>query len=104
MGFKVFLSGAALSDLEAIVAYIASDNPLASERFGAMLLGEAMSLEAFYERGRIVPEFSDPDLREIVFRSYRIVYRIQRTPREIEILRYWHAARGGPEIDLENEA
>lgn len=63
MGFQVFLSGAALNDLEAVVAYIASDNPPAAERFGTSLLDEVMSLEAFPERGRILPEFSDPDLR-----------------------------------------
>jgi len=99
MGFKVFLSGAALSDLEAIVSYIAPHDPQAATRFGTNLLNEAMALKTFPERGRSVPEFSSADLREIVFRSYRIVYRIQRGSKAVEILRFWHAARGFPELE-----
>jgi len=99
MGFKVFLSGAALSDLEAIVSYIAPHDPQAATRFGTNLLNEAMALKTFPERGRSVPEFSSADLREIVFLSYRIVYRIQRGSKAVEILRFWHAARGFPELE-----
>lgn len=101
MGFQVFLSGAALNDLEAVVAYIAPHNPPAAERFGTNLLEEALSLETFPARGRIVPEFSNPDLREILFGPYRIVYRIDHTTRAVEILRFWHSARGEPELDSE---
>jgi len=101
MGFQVFLSGAALNDLEAVVAYIAPHNAPAAERFGTDLLDEALSLEAFPGRGRIVPEFSNPVLREIPFGPYRIVYRIQQTTRAVEILRFWHAARGEPELGPE---
>jgi plasmid stabilization system protein ParE len=96
MGFKVFLSGTALSDLEAIVAYIAPEDPQAAGRLGDHLLNEAMSLETFPNRGRVIPEFSNSELREILFRSYRIVYRVETASRSVEILRFWHAARGAP--------
>ena len=98
MDFKVFLSSNALSDLERIVAYIAHDNAGAAERMGNQLLDAALSLTVFPERGRMVPEFGHPPLREIVFRSYRIIYRVNSADNSLEIVRFWHAARGFPHI------
>jgi plasmid stabilization system protein ParE len=98
MDFKVFLSDDALSDLERIVAYIAPHNSIAAERLGNQLLDVALSLCTFPERGRIVPEFRRPELREIIFRSYRIIYRINNTDQSLEIVRFWHGARGFPHI------
>jgi len=98
MDIKVFLSGDALSDLERIVGYIAPHNAGAAERTGNQLLDAAMSLHTFPERGRMVPEFGRPELREIIFRSYRIIYRINSTDHSVEIVRFWHGARGFPHI------
>ena len=100
MDFKVFLSDDALSDLERIVAYIAPHNAIAAERMGNQLLDAALSLRTFPERGRMVPEFGRPEVREIIFRSYRIIYRINQTDRSLEIVRFWHGARGFPHIPV----
>ena len=98
MDFKVFLSNDALSDLERIVAYIAPHNPVAAERLGNRLLDAALSLHRFPERGRMVPEFHRTELREIIFRSYRIIYRMNHTDQSLESVRFWHGARGFPHI------
>jgi len=98
MDRKVFLSSGALSDLERIVAYIASADVRAAERMGNQLLDAALSLTTFPERGRVVPEFRRPELREIIFRSYRIIYRVGSAGNSLEIVRFWHAARGFPQI------
>jgi plasmid stabilization system protein ParE len=98
MDFQVFLSDEALSDLERIVAYIAPHNPAAAERMGNQLLDAAQSLRTWPERGRMVPEFRQPELREIIFRSYRIIYRMNHTDHSLEIVRFWHGARGFPRI------
>ena len=98
MDFKVFLSEEALSDLEQIVAYIAPHNFVAAEQMGNLLLDTALSLETHPERGRVVPEFRRADVRELVVRSYRIIYRIRHADGSIEIIRFWHAARGFPQI------
>ena len=45
----------------------------------------------------MVPELGLPDVREIIFKSYRIVYRVRADC--VEVIRFWHAARGLPEID-----
>jgi plasmid stabilization system protein ParE len=98
MDFKVFFSVEALSDLERIVAYIARHDSAAAERLGNQLIDAAVSLRTLPERGRVVPEFQRPELREIVFRSYRIIYRVNHADFSVEIVRFWHAARGFPQI------
>ena len=98
MDFKVFLSDDALKDLERIVAYIAPHNPVAAEGIGNQLLDAALSLKILPERGRVVPEFQRPELREIIFRSDRIIYRTNLQDRSLEIVRFWHGARGFPHI------
>ena len=86
MDFKVFLSDDALSDLERIVTYIARQNAVAAGQIGNQLLDAALSLDNFPERGRMVPEYQLPELREIIFRSYRIIYRMNNTDRSLEIV------------------
>ena len=98
MDFKVFLSDEALSGLERIVAYIAPHNAVAAERMGNRLLDAALSVSTSPERGRMVPEFRRPELREIIFRSYRILYRINDSDKSVEIVRFWHGARGFPQV------
>lgn len=100
MDFQVFLSDLALSDLERIVAYIAPQNPVAAERMGNQLLDAAVSLRTLPERGRVVPEFRRPELREIIFRSYRIIYRMNHADKSLEVVRFWHGARGFPHVPL----
>lgn len=50
--------------------------------------------------GRMVPEFQDPLIREIIVRSYRVVYRLNHAETSVEIIRFWHSARDTPEINL----
>ena len=57
-----------------------------------------LSLSTLPERGRMVPEFHQIELREVVFRSYRIIYRVNMASRSVEIVRFWHSARGFPQI------
>lgn len=74
-------------------------NPEAALRFGLKLLEKPKLLAEFPELGRMVPEFQDPLIREIIHRSYRIVYRVVHTTKHIEIARFWHGARGIPDIN-----
>jgi toxin ParE1/3/4 len=78
--------------------YVTRDNVVAAERMGNQLLDAALSLATFPKRGRMVPEFRRPQLREIVFRSYRIIYRVNSADNSLEIVRSWHGARGFPQI------
>jgi plasmid stabilization system protein ParE len=98
MGWKIIIAPSAQSDLEDIVRYIAQHNPEAAIRMGYELISRADSLTPFPEIGRSVPEVRNPDLREIICRSYRIIYRLKRDKQYIQIVRFWHGARGFPHI------
>jgi plasmid stabilization system protein ParE len=98
MGTPVVLAKSALRDLESIVRYISLDNPERARSFGNLLIDRALAIGTFPEIGRIVPEKHDPELREVIFGAYRIVYRVKKNPNGIYVLRFWHAARGAPEV------
>jgi len=95
--FKIVFAPRAERDLESAVRYIAkhAGNEIA-HRFGMQLVDKALTLSTFAERGRVVPETGLP-FREIFHRSYRIVFRIRGEL--VEVVRFWHAARGTPQID-----
>ena len=98
MGWKVIIAPSARSDLADIVRYVARHNSDAAARLGYELIKRAEGVAAFPEIGRVVPEFQQPDLREVICRSYRIIYRQRRDGERIEIVRFWHGARGFPHI------
>lgn len=98
MDYKVSLSRPARHDLNDIVKYISRDNSDAAQRFGRLLLSKTKALSRFAEMGRMVPEFGHPAVREIIVRSYRVVYRVHHEQRLVEIVRFWHAARGTPQL------
>ena len=96
MDYQVKFSRSAESDIEDIVRYISIDDPSQALRFGRFLIHHARGLAQFPERGRVVPEFNDDSIRELIVRRYRIVYRLNHhhaesrssdsgTPPEIQI-------------------
>ena len=57
----------------------------------------ARSLNESSERGRIVPEYGTPDIRELIVGNYRVVYQV--TIDDVFILRLIHGARRLPEVE-----
>jgi plasmid stabilization system protein ParE len=98
MAYKLVWSPIALDDLHDIVVFIARDNRDRAMSFGYELISQTDRLQAFPEFGRLVPEYQDQKLREIIFQPYRIVYRINHDQRRCEIARVWHSARGTPTV------
>jgi plasmid stabilization system protein ParE len=66
----------ALDDLSGIQEYIARDSVYYANKFVDDAFQVVERLEIFPESGRIVPERDDPSFREIIFGSYRIMYKI----------------------------
>ena len=58
--------------------YIAEDNVLAAEKWVLSLLDKTNQLSKMPMSGRIVPEYNDPKLREIIEGDYRLIYRIKK--------------------------
>jgi toxin ParE1/3/4 len=66
----------AQQDLLEIGRYIARDKPDAARRWIERLRQKAAQAAAHPYAGRIVPEHSRSELREVLLRSYRIVYLV----------------------------
>lgn len=73
----------ALSDLEAIGDFIAADNPAAAERWFGVLMATAERAAGTPMAGRRVPELGRDDVREVLKRTYRIVYRVRDDHMEV---------------------
>jgi toxin ParE1/3/4 len=99
MGVPVILTPQSQDDLREIVSFIARDNPIQAVKFGDALIDKALSVATFPERGRVVPELQLESVREIIHGSYRIIYELFRDPDAVFVLRFWHAARGTPQIE-----
>jgi len=98
MAWQLIWAPSARLDLRELVAYIAESRSTASGRFVRQVFRLVGQLVDFPESGRIVPEFDDPNIRELIRRPCRIVYRVKPQERIVEIVRIWHAARGIPEL------
>ena len=62
---SVIWTESARAALDDVVSYIAQDSREAAVRVLVAALDTASSLEQYAERGRIVPELNQPDLREL---------------------------------------
>ncbi|MCG6202857.1 type II toxin-antitoxin system RelE/ParE family toxin [Psychromonas antarctica] len=80
---KVIWSPLALEKLEVIAEYIASDKSSAAEKWVNDVFDLAELLGSQPKMGREVPELLGSNYREVIFGSYRIIYKIEK---EIKIL------------------
>ncbi len=86
----------ALRDLESIRGYIAKDSPLYADLVVRRIVAAVERLTAFPESGRVVPERGSPEIREVIVRPYRVVYRLR--PGVVEIATVFRASRLFPEV------
>ena len=91
--FRVNLSQQAQNDLEQIFYYIADDNINNATNFILQLEKKIYSLENFPQRHPLIPEneFFDTNYRHLIFKKYRVVYRIAE--KSVFILRIFHGAK-----------
>ena len=83
---KLTWTNEALNRLINIEDYISEDSPLRALNFVNQIIQKAESLKSHPRKGRIVPEFSNPELRELIYKNYRIVYIIRKESLEILIV------------------
>ncbi len=81
---KVIWSKESLQQLIQIKEYISKDNSERAIQFVKRLIDRAEKIKDYPYKGRVVPEFSLDEIREVFEKSYRIVYRISEN--RIEIL------------------
>jgi plasmid stabilization system protein ParE len=84
-------AGRAKTDLRAAVEYIKKENPASAGAFLARALETARSLAEHSERGRVVVELDDPEVRQLLVGRYRLLYEIQGDT--IWVMRIVHGSR-----------
>jgi addiction module RelE/StbE family toxin len=85
----------AIADVESIKSFISRDSVLYAELTITRLISAVGRAGEFPESGRVVPEINDPNIREILWRNYRIVYRVRSSV--IEVVTVFHGAMLFPE-------
>jgi toxin ParE1/3/4 len=88
---KVIWSPSALDDIEAIAEFIARDSTFHASLFVSRLIQATDHLVQFPFSGRIIPEIGNQHCREIIYGSYRIMYRVAKN--DIWITGVIHGAR-----------
>ena len=94
MDREIIWSVWASDDLVSVAEHISRDSESYAATVVRELVAAARTLRAFAERGRRVPEYDDPSVRELMVRKYRLVYRVH--PEHVDVLRIIHGAREMP--------
>lgn len=68
----------ALDSLKNLFEYIAGDSFVYAERVVTHVLNAPKKLADFPFCGRMVPEFQDKNIRELIYGSYRVIYQIRQ--------------------------
>ncbi|MBO0992449.1 type II toxin-antitoxin system RelE/ParE family toxin [Bacillus sp. SD088] len=89
---RIVWSPDAVTDLEDISQYISLDSKENATVVVRGIFATAESVSLFPLSGRIVPEFEKKSIREKLYQSYRIIYRIKSSD-HIDIVRIFHQAR-----------
>ena len=91
---KVHWTNTAVEHLLSIQEYISQDSPVYADRILDRLTRRSDQIGTFPRSGRVVPEYQDPDVREVIEGSYRIIYRIREE--QIDVLAVIHSAQELP--------
>ncbi len=87
-----------MNDLRLIHRYIAQDSRRAADMMVRRLRTESMRLAPYPESGRVVPEFGDPQYRELIVAPYRLIYRYHRDIDHVQALMVVHGSRMLPPL------
>ncbi|HKZ16249.1 MAG TPA: type II toxin-antitoxin system RelE/ParE family toxin [Geobacteraceae bacterium] len=89
---KIIWTYEALGQLTEIEDFISKDSAERAARFVDQIIEHVVqSLTDNPRIGRAVPEVANPDVRELIFRKYRIVYKFKEN--SIEILTVFEGHR-----------
>lgn len=100
--YRLRWSRRAEADLVGIDEYISADDPVAAARWVDKLTERARKAALMPYAGRVVPEFRMEALREVLVRTYRIVYRIRG--KEVQVITVFEGHRLFPsDVDVDSD-
>ncbi|MCK5198799.1 MAG: type II toxin-antitoxin system RelE/ParE family toxin [Spirochaetales bacterium] len=88
------------NDLKEIYSFIAQDSRYYANSLINKINQSAKKLKYYPEIGRVVPEYQNVEIREIIFQNYRIIYQL--TEKKIIILTVFHTSRDLEKFELED--
>jgi toxin ParE1/3/4 len=92
---KAYWTDNSIGHLLGIYEYIARNSPVYAKRVVDRITRRSEQIAEFPLSGRKVPEYKSEDIREIIEKPYRIIYRIKSD--QIDILAVIHGAKLLPE-------
>jgi len=93
---RVLWTLTARNHLRAIHEYAAQNSKIYADRLIDRLTRRSEQIGLFPRCGRVVPEYRREDVREVIERPYRIIYRIKDD--QIAVLAVLHSAQQMPQI------
>lgn len=91
---RIVWSPLALERVNEMADHIAENNIEAAKVWLMDIFGAVDRLQRFPESGRVVPEVKRPNIREIIFKNYRVIYRLER--KRIAVLTVRHSRQRLP--------
>jgi toxin ParE1/3/4 len=89
---KISVSNSAFEDLDSIIGYYNEQGaPDIGNHFAKAIFEHIQVLSDHPDLGRVVPEFGQEHIRELIHKPFRVVY--QRNTNSIEIIRVWRSER-----------
>lgn len=88
---KVYWTQNAIEHLVNIYEYIALNSPTYAKRMADKITRRSEQIADHPFSGRKVPEYDAEDIRELIEKPYRIIYRIK--PDQIDVVAVIHGAR-----------
>jgi toxin ParE1/3/4 len=94
---NVFWTETAIQHLLSIHSYVSQTSPAYAQRLVDRLTRRSEQFATFPKSGRVVAEFGNDRVREVVADSYRIIYYI-KLDQQIDVLAVLHGAQ---QIDMD---
>jgi toxin ParE1/3/4 len=88
---KIKWTNYVLEELDDIANYISKDSPKYAQILVKQIYEMVSHLKQFPKIGRRVPEYGDSELREILYKTYRIIYLVKKE--HLEIISIIHGSR-----------
>ena len=96
MDFKVLIADSAIGDLQAIVEFVAEDDPVAAARLADKLIGHALNLAVFPARHPVFDH--ERKIHKMTVPPYLIFYTFEEPVHVVNIVHIWHSARRSPDF------
>jgi len=91
---EVILTDRFLRRVENYSDYFALDDIPTAVKWAREVIKRCEQLQSYPQSGRIVPEFSRPEIQELIHGNYRLIYEI-KTDR-IDMLTIWNTSQPLP--------